>query len=133
VARIHGRNGTLYVDIAGGGSASLVSFINAYTMPRATDIQEVTAFTDGNKTYVAGLPDSKGTYGGWFDTATAQLYTAASDGVARKFYLYVDATNPTHNYWYGTAIFDTTIKGGVGEAVSISGNLAAASTITYVL
>ncbi len=132
MARIHGRNGALYVEIVSGGSASLVSYVNKYTMPRATDMVDVTAFTDTNKTYVSGLPDSKGSYGGFFDTATAQLYTAANDGIARKFYLYVDSTAPTHNYWYGTAFFDTSITGGVAEAVAISGNLSAASNITYV-
>ncbi len=121
----------MYVDTAGGGSASPVTYLSKWTLPRATALVDVTAMTDTNMTYVTGLPDSKGTYAGFYDDATAQLYAAASDGVARKFYLYPDTTNATH-YWFGTAFFDTTVTGGVAEAVAISGNFGAASNIIKV-
>lgn len=131
MARIHGSRGTLYVDIAGGGSASQVAFLNSWTLPRATALVDVTAFGDTNMTYVTGLPDSKGSYAGFYDDATAQLYTAASDGIARKFYLYPD-TNNASKYWFGTAYFDTSITGGSAAAVTISGNFGAASNIIKV-
>lgn len=131
MARIHGRKGRLYVGIASGGTAEPVAYLNSWTIDFTTDRPEVTAFEDNNKTYVAGLPDGSGSFGGWYDNATAQLYTASIDGVARKFYLYPDNSN-TGQYWYSTAFFDFSVSGGVGDAVSISGNWNAASAVTKI-
>lgn len=131
MARIHGRGGTLYVDPTGSAAASPLAFLTKWTLPRAVDLVEVTACGDGNKTYVSGLPDSKGSVAGWYDDSSAQLYTAASDGIARKFYLYPDGTNSA-KYWFGSAFFDETVTGGVSEAVSFSGNFGAASNIIKV-
>jgi hypothetical protein len=91
----------------------------------------VTAFEDTTKVYVAGKPDASGTFAGWYDDATAQTYTAATDGVARRFYLYADNT-ATGKYFFGTGIFDFNVKGGTGEAVSITGNFRAASSVNRV-
>jgi hypothetical protein len=131
VARIHGRNGRLYVGIASGGTAEPVAFLNKWSMNFSTDDVEVTAFGDPNKTYVAGLPDVDGSFGGFYDNATAQTLTAATDGVARKFYAYPDNTS-TSQYWFGTAIFDFAITTGVGEAATVSGNFKASSSVTKV-
>jgi hypothetical protein len=49
--------------------------------------------------------------------------------VPRKFYLYARTPDV---YWYGTALFDMSSAGGVGEAVTISGNWTAAGTVTKV-
>jgi hypothetical protein len=131
VARIHGRSGRLYVGIASGGTAEPVAFLNKWSIEFDTDDADVTAFGDTNKVYVAGLPDASGSFGGWYDTATAQLYTASQDGVARKAYLYPDNSN-TGQYWYGTALFSFSVSSGVGEAVSISGDFKAASAIAKI-
>lgn len=128
MARIHGQRGRLYVNITSGGTAEPIAFLNSWSMNFNTDTQEVTAFEDTTKVYVAGKPDASGTFGGWYDTATAQTYTAATDGVARKFYLYPDNSS-TSQYWFGTGIFDFSVKGGTGEAVSITGNFKAASSV----
>jgi hypothetical protein len=45
-----------------------------------TDRFDVTAYGDTGKAFVAGLPDASGTYSGFFDDSTAQMYTAGSDG-----------------------------------------------------
>ena len=131
MARIHGKNGRLYVDLAGGGSASPVAFLSKWTADFVTDKVDVTALGDGNHVYVAGLPDSKGTITGFYDDATTQLYLAAQDGIPRNMYLYPNTTTTTQ-YWFGTALFDFTVTGGVSEAVAISGAWAAASKITKV-
>jgi len=131
VARIHGRNGRLYAGIASAGTAEPVAFLNAWSLSAATDDVEITAFGDTNKTYVAGLPDIAGSYKGFFDSATAQTWTAATDGVARKVYLYPDNT-ATGTYWYGTATFDFAVDTAVGAAATISGNFKASSAWTKV-
>ena len=43
---------------------------------------------DQNLIRVAGLPDASGDFSGFYDTVTAQTYTAATDGLPRNFYLY---------------------------------------------
>jgi hypothetical protein len=131
MARIAGRNGRLYAGIGSAGTAEPIAFLNKWSLNFATDKLEVTAFGDPTKVYVAGLPDCQGDYAGFYDTATAQLYTAATDGVARKFYLYPDNTNNAQ-YWFGTSIFDFSVDGDVGGPVNISGGFAAASAVAKV-
>jgi hypothetical protein len=130
MARKHGRNGRLYVDIAGGGSASPVTFLNNWSINFSVDNVEVTAFGDANKQYVAGLPDASGSFSGYFDSETAQLYTAAVDGVSRSFYLYPDTDDAT--YWFGNALFDFSVSSSVDGAVTISGDWNASSDVSKV-
>lgn len=132
MARRHGRNGRIFVSIASGGTAEPVAYQAAWSIDFSTDDDEVTAFGDANKVYVAGLPDASGSFSGFWDDATAQLYTAAQDGVARKVYLYPDFTNAAGVYWFGTALFDFSITTGVGEANKVSGNFKAASNFAKV-
>lgn len=131
MARIAGRNGSLYANITSGGTAEPIAFLNNWSISFAVGTIDVTSFGDTNKVKVAGLPDATGTYAGFFDNATAQMYTAATDGVARKFYLYPDRTVAT-TYWFGTAVFDASYTAAVDGAVQTSGNFAAASAIPKV-
>jgi hypothetical protein len=130
--RTHGRNSRLYVDLTGSGAATPVPFVTNVSLDASTDKVDVTAMGDTNKVYVVGLPDSSGSYSGWWDSGTAGLFTAATDGNARKFYFYPDATNTPGQYFYGTAFFDTSTSTGVGDAVAVSGSITAASKITLV-
>lgn len=114
----------------GTAAAEPVAFLNKWSIKFSTDKVEVTSFQDGNKIYVSGLPDASGDVAGFYDNATTQLYTAATDGVARRFYLYPD--NTLTQYWFGTAIVDFSVDGGVGDAVTISGSWAAGSAVTKV-
>ncbi|MCA1572415.1 MAG: hypothetical protein LC798_19365 [Chloroflexi bacterium] len=98
----------------------------------ATDFVEVTAFGDTNKIYVAGLPDASGDYAGYWDNASAQMYTAATDGLARKFYLYTSTDLAASDYFFGTAFFDFGVSTSVDGAVEISGSWQAASSIGLV-
>jgi hypothetical protein len=131
MARLHGRNGRLYVNITSGGTAEPIAFLNNWDIQFAVDNAEVTAFGDTNKVYVAGLPDASGSFSGFYDDATAQVYTAAADGVARKFYLY-PTTSATGQYWFGTALFDFSVSSSVDGAITISGDFQAASAVTKV-
>jgi hypothetical protein len=125
MARVHGRNARLYVDITGAGAATPITFVKSWSLTFPTDKVDVTALTDTNKVYVAGLPDVSGTVAGFYDDATAQLYTASIDGVARKTYLYPISGNA--QYWYGTALWDFTVQGAVDGANEFTASLAAAS------
>jgi hypothetical protein len=132
MARRHGRNSRLYVDLSGAGSAAPVPFLSGVDLSFVTDQQDVTAFGDTTKVYVAGLPDASGSYSGWYDDGTDQLFTAALDGVARKTYFYPDISNAAGEYFFGTAFFDFATSTGVADALSISGSITAASSFAKV-
>lgn len=128
MARIHGRAGRVYMNILSGGTAEPLAFLSGWSINFATDKVDVTAFGDGNKIYVAGLPDASGDFSGFYDDATAQVFTAALDGVARKFYLYPSTLTNTQ-YFYGTVLPDFKVNGDVAQAVQISSSWNAASVI----
>src|SRR5687768_8078829 len=105
MGRLAGRNARVYMALASGGSAELVAYQASWSINATTNKIDVTAFGDANKTYVSGLPDASGQFTGFYDDATVQTYTAATDGVARKFYLYPDSTTPA-KYFFGTILPD---------------------------
>lgn len=132
MARRHGRNGRVYLALASNGTAAPLSFTAKWSFNAVTDKDDVTAFGDGNKVYVAGLPDSSGDFSGFWDDTTAYTYTAASDGVARPFYLYPDTANDPSKYWFGTIFVDYKADGDIGSAVKVAASWVAASSIISV-
>lgn len=88
---------------------------------------------DQNLIWVAGLPDASGDFTGFYDTATAQTYVAATDGQPRFFYLYPSTIaaqmGPPAQYFFGTILPDYAITGGVTAAVSLKSTWNAASRI----
>jgi hypothetical protein len=131
MARVHGRNGRMYVAIASGGSASLVAYMKNWSINFTVDRADVTAQGDANKVYVSGLPDAQGAFAGFYDDATAQLYTSAVDGVARSFYLY-PSNSSASTYFFGTGLFDFSVTSDVGDSTQVSGSWAAASAVTKI-
>lgn len=129
--RIAGRNGRLYAAVTSAGTAEPITFMTTWTANFVSDRYEVTAYGDAVKTYVAGLPDASGTYAGFYDDGTTQFYTAALDGVARRFYFYPSTAN-TGQYWFGTAFFDFSVEFPVDGAVPVSGSWSAASATSKV-
>jgi hypothetical protein len=132
VSRHHGRNGRVYFGVASSAAAaSPLPFQASWTINQATDKQEVTAFGDQNKVFVAGLPDSSGDFGGFIDDATSQTFVAALDGQPRNWYLYPDVTNfPNNWYWFGQVLADASSDGAVGGPVNFKSSWAASSAIT---
>jgi hypothetical protein len=132
VARIHGRNGRIYMGLASSAAtAEPLQFFATWSINFSTDKAEVTALGDSNKVYVAGLPDASGDFSGFYDDATVQTYTAAVDGQARKFYLYPNTTN-TAQYFFATVLPDFKVDGDVAGPVKVSASWNAASTVVKV-
>ena len=115
--------------VTSGGSPEPIAYLNQWSIEFSTDNADVTALGDTNKVYVAGLPDCSGSFAGFYDDATAQTYTAAQDGVARKFYLYPNRAGTPTQYWFGTCLPDFKVSGDVSGAVTISGDWAAAGAV----
>ena len=116
------------MSLTSGGTAEPVAFLNSWSLSAETEKADVTAFGDSNKVYVAGLPDSSGEFSGFYDDGTVQTYTAALDGVARKFYLYPSTSNNAQ-YFYGTVLPDFSVTSSVTGAIEISASWNAASAI----
>lgn len=132
MARIAGRRGRLYVGLASGSAAAEpVAFLNSWSINFTVGKIDVTAFGDTNKTTLAGLADATGDFGGFYDNASAQLYTAATDGAARRVYLYAD-TDLSSQYFFGTAVFDFNISSSVDGSVDVSGSYEAAGPFAKV-
>ena len=129
MARSHGRNAQIYMGIASGAAASPLPFQASWSINMNTDKQDVTAFGDGNKTYVAGLPDASGDFAGFWDDATSQTYIAAIDGLARNFYLYPNITSDPNAYFFGQILPDVSFDGAVGGPVNFKASWNAASKI----
>jgi len=133
MARVHGRFGQMYVGIAtSGAAAEAFPFAKKWTANFATDAQDATAFGDSNKVYVTGLPDAQGTFEGFYDTSTAQAFTAASDGQPRRCYFYPTTPATAGPYWFGTAFFDFSVETDVAGVVTVSGNWRAASNFSKI-
>ena len=131
MARISGRNARLYVNVTSGGTAEPIPYIKSFSIKGSTDRYDVTAQGDSGRVYVPGLPDAQGDWSGFYDSATAQLYTASQDGVARKVYAYPDI-NSAGTYWFTTAYFDFSAEFAVDAGAPINGTWAAASSLTKV-
>lgn len=131
MARLAGRNGRVYIALTSGGTATPLAFVAKWSINFKTNKIDVTAMGDSNKTYVNGLPDASGAFSGWYDDTTVQTYTAATDGVARAFYLYPSTSN-TGQYFWGTVLPDFNVESDVDGAVGMSADWAAASTIVKV-
>lgn len=132
MARLHGRRGRIYLGIADDTAvATPLPFQASWSISHTTDKQDVTCFEDENKVYVAGLPDASGDFSGFYDDASAQTYTAANDGLPRKFYLYPNRSVTT-TYWFGTILPDMTVNSSATGAIEMSSSWAAASPIRKV-
>jgi hypothetical protein len=129
MVRRHGRNGQVYLGLTSAAAASPLPFQASWSINMNVDKQDVTAFGDQNKVYVAGLPDASGDFGGFMDDATSQTYIAAVDGLARQFYLYPDATNSPNVYWFGTVLPDFSADGAIAGPVNFKSTWSAASRI----
>jgi hypothetical protein len=142
MSRIHGRNGIAYVAVTGNGTgltsdvASPMAFLSDWSINFVVNKVDVTAMGDQNLIWVAGLPDASGDFTGFYDTATAQTYVSATDGLPRFFYLYPSTLGVQGGqlggpgqYFFGTILPDYAVAGGVAAAVSLKSTWNAASRI----
>ena len=103
----------------------------SFTLNMARNKADVTSFGDANLTYVQGLPDIKGTLGGWFDSDELTIFDIAMGDVA-CFLELIPSTivTPTPIMWSGKAWLDASIDVKATGAVSVAGNFVAADSWT---
>lgn len=120
MARRAGRNGRIYLALASGGTPEPLAYQASWSINFTTPKINVTAMGDSAEVTVAGLPACTGQFAGFYDDVTAQAYTAATDGVARGFYLYPDLTNKPARYFFGSINPDVTFDSSASDAVKVS-------------
>jgi hypothetical protein len=124
--RKHGSGGQLKMDPTGGATTVAVADLNTWTLDMARETVDVTAFQDPNKQYVLGLPDIKGTYGGWWNSAsTPALFRVCLGNVAAMLELVPSIDEPTFLF-KGLAYLDGSIDVSATGAISIDGNYVGA-------
>ena len=115
------------MSTSGSGTAAPLAGTYSFTINKTTDRVEVTAFGDGNKTYVQGFPDVTGDFSVRFDDTDDTYFDAAESTTAVKIYAYPSRDAQTI-YHYGTAWVDASMECTIDGAVNITGSFAAAST-----
>lgn len=131
MARRHGGTGQILIDATGGTTYVAVAALNSWTLDQTRDTVDVTAFGDTNKQYVVGLPDVKGTIGGWWDDASTPTAVFDVAGGATPVGLKLVPTTLTATIFFsGLAYLDASINVPADGAISISGNWVAAGPWT---
>jgi hypothetical protein len=126
VGRIAGRNAVIYFGTTSGAQASPLAFSAKYSLNFSFTKIDVTAFGDRGQVNLAGLAAQSGDMSGWYDDATAQTYTAAVDGLARKLYIYPNASTATQ-YFFGSVVADFNSDSTVDGAATFSSAFQAAT------
>jgi hypothetical protein len=126
--RLHGKNGQIQMDPAGGSTLVTLGDMNAWTLDMATDRVEVTAFGDTNKRRVSGLPDFAGTLSSWWNavaTSSPKYFAAVLAGTPVTLRLVPNTADPTV-YFQGLANVDGSVNVSATGAISSSGKWDAA-------
>ena len=127
MSRYAGGKGVIYISTTGSGTAITAISLSQWSLDKATDKIDVTAFGDLNKTYVQGLPDIKGSLSGFFDSADDALFDGSESTDGIKMYLYPSSLAPTI-YHYGSAWLDASISVDVKGAVTVTASFVAAGS-----
>lgn len=128
MARIHGKNGVVYLQGA-GANAQPLSTAADYSIDGDFDSSSVGAMGDIWDSSVQGLLKWTANLSGPIDTASTLPWDSFVAGAARNFYLYPQATVPT-SYYYGTCWPNLSVKGGTTSAVTFSGKLTGSGPLS---
>jgi hypothetical protein len=100
VAEIHGKSAILYLGAAGAAAIQIGEQID-WSIDMDMAVVDSTPLGNTWKQFVKGLMGYNLSFQGNFDTASTQIFLAATSAVAEKWYLYPQGTSST--YYYGTA------------------------------
>jgi hypothetical protein len=126
--RLHGKNGRIQMDPAGGSSLVTLGDLTAWTLDMSTDRVDVTAFGDTNKRRVSGLPDFQGTLAGWWNAvaSSSPAYFAAVLAGNPVTLRLIPNTNDATVYFQGLSNVDGSVNVSATGAISTAGKWDAA-------
>lgn len=128
-ARLHGKNGQIQIDPAGGSTLVTLGDLDSWTLEMATDRTDVTAFGDTNKRRVSGLPDYSGALAGFWNavaSSSPKYFAAVLAGVPVTLRLVPNTADPTV-YFQGLANIDGGVNVSAKGAITTSGKWDAAN------
>ena len=126
MARHAGRFGRVMMSTSLATAPAVVRSLNSWDLDAKADRFDVTSFFDPNKTYVIGLRDRTGNFGGFWDDEDSQLWAGADSDNGVYLYLYADYQNSPAAYAYGSAWVDVSIAVPVNGAATTTAQWAAA-------
>jgi hypothetical protein len=127
-ARLHGKNGQIQMDPAGGSALVILGDLSAWSLDMGTDRVEVTGFGDTNKRRVSGLPDYSGALGGWWNAVASSspaYFAAVLAGIPVTLRLVPNKLDPTA-YFQGLSNIDGSVDVSATGAISTKGKWDAA-------
>lgn len=129
MAKVHGRNGLLYL-----GTATAVAVANTRSedLNLATDFAESASQGDSFKSYLPGLSDFKLKLTKWYNDAYFVMFDAVINQVVMKAYFYPDRVNLA-NYFYGTMYVGLdSLKSDIGSVAEETWSVVPSSSMVLV-
>lgn len=126
--RLHGKNGRVQMDPAGGSSVVTMADLDGWTLDMSTAREVVTAFGDTNVRRVSGLPDFSGTISGWWNAVASSspaFFAAVLAGLPVTLRLLPNTLDPTV-YLQGLSNIDGSINVSATGAIKTGGKWDAA-------
>jgi hypothetical protein len=117
VAKLHGKNGAIWID------GVKVTNKTEWSLSMNREYADVTTFRDGNKVYAVGLMDITGSFSGLYDT-DGEALTFYNDGNSHLVQLYAD--DQVTLVAEGEAYIDASVTASLSDAVRCSGSLRSA-------
>lgn len=130
--RLHGKNGRIQMDPAGGSTLVTLGDLDSWSLDMSTDREDVTAFGDTNKRRVAGLPDYAGDIGGFWNAVASSspaYFAAVLAGTPVTLRLIPNTADPTV-YFQGLANVDGGVNVSAKGAITTKGKWDAAGNWT---
>lgn len=128
--RLHGSLGLVKMDPAGGTALVAVASLNKWDLDISRDHVKVTCFNDANQIYVDGLPDIKGSYGGFYDPADGLVIFDVIFGTVKPRLELLPSSLAPSVVFGGKASLDGKISVDANGAITIGGSFVAAGSWT---
>ena len=127
--KLHGKNGAIYLGGPKGSGGIKVAAKTEWSLQRNRDYVEATVFGETNKTYLAGLPNVQGSFGGLLDVSGDLLLNAATSD-ATQIYLYADDGASPILIANGPGLIDGNVTGSLNDAMRYTGEFRASGSWT---
>ena len=126
----HGKSAVFKIADSIPTLRDISSVVNSSSLSRSAETAEVTALGDGSKAYIAGLKDASVSIEGMADVVTSG-YLDSVLGATTTWEFFPAGTAVGQVKYSGSGIVTTLdVSAGVGEAVTISGELQVTGAVT---
>ncbi len=130
IDRLHGSLGQVKLDPFGGAATVVVASLNKWDLDLERENVRVTAFMDTNHVYVSGLPDIKGSYGGFFDPIDGLVIFSVILGTVKPQLELIPSSLAPLVKFSGRASMGGKVSVDANGAVTIGGSFVAAGPWT---